>query len=317
MPQASIRVFPFEMSARMHLRRQQTLRRPVTIEGCGLFFGKKVSLTLMPAAADSGIVLERADIHGSPPIPATLEHLEQATRRTIVGIPGVRVEMVEHLLAALSAMRIDNCRVRLNALEPPIGDGSAIHFVEAIDRAGVLTQDEFRTCITAVQTWRVANADGQAWIEISPPSANDTCPAWTYDLDYGDAAIPQQSASCRVTPKSFTQELENMRTFVLEREIQQLRSIGLGLRATPQELLVLRDDGTPIDTCLRATNECARHKLLDMVGDFALLGYDLRATIRGHRSGHNLNHQAAQSILQGLEDGRCRHEHSRSHRSAA
>lgn len=301
----------------MHLRRQQTIRRPVTIEGRGLFFGKKVQLTLMPAAAGSGIVLERADMHSSPPVPATLAHVEQATRRTIVGVPGVRVETVEHLLSALSAMHIDNCRVRLNAIEPPNGDGSAIHFVEAIDRAGVLMQDEFRPCIAVTHPWRVSGPDGQSWIEFSPAAADDSCPEWSYELDYGDSVLGNQVARCRVTPKSFTQELENMRTFVLEREIQQLRSVGLGLQTTPQDLLVLREDGTPIDTCLRAPNECARHKLLDMIGDFALLGCDLHASVRGHRSGHSLNHQAVESILQGLEHGRCRQLHARTHRSAA
>jgi UDP-3-O-[3-hydroxymyristoyl] N-acetylglucosamine deacetylase/UDP-3-O-[3-hydroxymyristoyl] N-acetylglucosamine deacetylase/3-hydroxyacyl-[acyl-carrier-protein] dehydratase len=301
----------------MHLRRQQTLRRPVSLEGRGLFFGKPVSLTLMPAAANNGITFERSDVFPLQTIPATVQHLQQAARRTAVGMAGARVEMIEHLLAALAAMQIDNCRLRLNALEPPCGDGSAIHFVEAIDRAGVLVQDEFRPCIEVVRAWRVSGADDHAWIDISPPDAGATSPAWSYYLDYNDDAIGQQSASCRVTPKSFTLELENMRTFVLEREIEQLRSLGVGLHATPQDLLVIRADGTPVDTSLRAPNECARHKLLDMVGDFALVGCDLHARIHGHRSGHELNHQVAKCILDGLHDGRCRRVQPQVSRAAA
>lgn len=300
----------------MYLRRQQTLRRPVTLEGRGLFHGQPVSLTLMPAAANAGITWERADVSPVRAILATISHLEAATRRTVIGVPGSRVEMIEHLMAALAGMRIDNCRVRLNALEPPCGDGSAIHFVEAIDRAGILMQDEFRPSITAVQTWRVTSDDSRAWIEIAPPPVGDVIPAWTYELDYGNAAIGQQSASCCVTPQTFTRELENMRTFVLEREIAQLQSLELGRHATTQDLLVLRDDGTPVDTSLRAANECARHKLLDMVGDFALLGCDLHATVRACRSGHRLNHQAVQSVLEGLRDGRCRQSHTQVRRAA-
>ncbi len=301
----------------MHPRRQQTLRRPVTIEGRGLFFGHPVRLMLIPAEADSGIVLVRTDISPSCPVPATVQFLEPAQRRTVVGIQDSRVEMIEHLLAALAGMQIDNCRVHLDGREPPSGDGSALHFVEAIDRAGVLTQEEFRPCLTVTQSWRVTGADGDSWIEISPPTPKDAATSWTYDLEYSDQVIPGQSATFHVTPSIFTRELENMRTFVFEREIEQLRSLGLGRHATPRDLLVLQQDGTPVDTVFRAPNECARHKLLDMIGDFALLGCDLHATVRGHRSGHELNHQAVRSILQGLAEGRCRQIQPKSHRSAA
>lgn len=300
----------------MHLRRQQTIRRPATIEGRGLFLGKPVRLTLMPAAAHSGILLVRTDIASKTQIPATSQHLQPAQRRTAVGLDASRVDMVEHLLAALSAMQIDNCQIHLDGPEPPCGDGSALHFVEAIDRAGVLTQDEFRPCIVVTQPWRVTGTDDNSWIDLSPPS-HDEPAEWSYDLDYPGTAIPSQSARCRITPATFTRELENMRTFVFEREIEQLRALGIGLHATSQDLLVLQEDGTPVDTVLRAPDECARHKLLDMIGDFALLGCDLLATINGHRSGHELNHQAVRSILHGLGDGRCRRLQPRSHRSAA
>ncbi|RLS59134.1 MAG: UDP-3-O-acyl-N-acetylglucosamine deacetylase [Planctomycetota bacterium] len=280
----------------MTARRQRTLARPVIIEGFGLFGGADVTMTLLPAPADTGLLFERVDLPGRPQIPARIHCLVPQPRRTILARGTARVEMVEHVLAALAGLWVDNCRIQLDALEPPVGDGSALEIVEAI-LCGEITLQASEVRPARVTTpFRVDQPGERGAIDVSP---GEGCTI-QYDLDYGATVIPAQSFTALITPEEFVREIAFARTFVLESEVALLRARGFGQRATPQNLLVFGPGGV-VDNVLRAPDECARHKLLDCIGDFALAGGLPRGRFHAVQSGHHLNHRVIQGLLGALE----------------
>jgi UDP-3-O-[3-hydroxymyristoyl] N-acetylglucosamine deacetylase/UDP-3-O-[3-hydroxymyristoyl] N-acetylglucosamine deacetylase/3-hydroxyacyl-[acyl-carrier-protein] dehydratase len=202
------------------------------------------------------------------------------------------VAVVEHVLAALAALRVDNCLVRLNAPEPPGCDGSAQPFVDLIDKAGVVRQDAWRPVLTVQECLTVTDTD-DVGVAATPPQRDEYLVG--YILNYGPGPITPQAAQIAVTPDLFRREIANSRTFVLEQEVQALRAAGIGRRATTQHLLVCGAQG-PIENQLRNSTECARHKLLDCIGDFSLIGCDLRGRFVAQRSGHRHNHELIREL---------------------
>ena len=279
----------------MSLMRQRTLSRPVIIEGFGLFGGADVRMTLLPAADNVGLVFERVDLPGRPLIPARIENLVPQPRRTILARGSAHVEMVEHVLAALAGMWIDNCRIQLDAPEPPVGDGSSLEIVEAILHAGISSQSAPRRRVFVHEGFAVSQAGERGQLRATRESH------WViqYDLDYGDTVIRPQSFRAIITPEEFVREVAFARTFVLESEVSMLKARGFGMRATTQNLLVFGKNGV-IDNTLRAPDECARHKLLDCIGDLALCGGMPVGAFHAVQSGHHLNHLTVQRMVQVL-----------------
>jgi UDP-3-O-acyl-N-acetylglucosamine deacetylase len=203
---------------------------------------------------------------------------------------------VEHVLAALAGMRIDNCFVELDAPEPPGLDGSALRFVEALWCGGAALQPA-RRCVYTVDESMVVHHDG-ATLALHPSSGDEL--KISYALDYGpNAPIHRQSCTQTITPESFWNELCCCRTFLLESEAAELRRQGLGARTTPADLLVFGRRG-PIDNRLRFNNEPARHKILDILGDLSLLGHDLRGHVVAYRSGHPLNIELVKTLTRQM-----------------
>ena len=203
--------------------------------------------------------------------------------------------MVEHLLAALYGMQIDNCEIVVSGPEMPAFDGSCQIAVDAIDCAGAIDQDAAQDQLMVTETIRVGNDD--CWIEARPqPNPGDELMSIRYELDYGDGPIGRQTFSTPVDPNRFRREIAPARTFLLEHEAIKLQEQGISNRATFRDLLVYGPTG-PIQNTLRFVDECARHKVLDIVGDLALLGIDLNAEIIAHRSGHKQNTELAASLL--------------------
>ncbi len=278
---------------RLTPRNQRTLISSAIVEGFGYWSGKDVRVEFRPAEPDTGVVFFRDDLPGRTPIPATVHHRIETPRRTTLSSGGATVEMVEHILAALAGLRIDNCEVHANAAEMPGCDGSSLTFVEALQRAGIVEQDAPRTHLVVTETMRVG--DEECWVEASPAARCEL--SLRYRLDYGaDNAIGRETLQLTVTPASFTRELASARTFLLKSEAEWLRSQGLGTRATYRDLLVFDDEG-PIDNELRFENECVRHKTLDLVGDLALAGCDLIGRITAHRTGHRQNAELVRALL--------------------
>lgn len=278
-------------------RYQRTLAAPAEVKGAGFITGARVRARLLPAPADAGVVFRRADLPGSPSIPARADQVTGTQRRTTLGPPGQGITLVEHLLAALAGLRVDNCLVELDGPEPPGLDGSAAGFVAAIQSAGVVLQTA-RRAVWAVSEPVIASAGG-ATIGLHPSDAPGL--RVSYILDYGLLApIARQAHTVEVRPESFVREVASCRTFLTEPEAQALRAQGVGLHLTPADLLVFGRRG-PIDNRPRFADEPARHKVLDMIGDLALCGFDLAGHVVAYRSGHALNVELVRQLTAAAE----------------
>lgn len=278
-------------------RRQQTLARTSTVRGFGLFSGCDAVVEFCPADPDQGIIFERIDLAQPVRIPALIDFIEPQNRCTQISRSGVSVAVIEHVMAALAGLQVDNCTVRINAPEPPICDGSAQPFVEALLQAGIISQDVDRPAVRITDTL-VHMESGHVGIGVQP-ARQDECQIG-FVLDYGPGPIPPQSLSLCITPDTFQKELASCRTFVLESEVRRIRAQGLALRATTKNALVFNDDNGLVGNCLRFPDECVRHKILDCVGDFALLGCDVQGQFTATRSGHRLNHEIIRRIRGAL-----------------
>jgi UDP-3-O-[3-hydroxymyristoyl] N-acetylglucosamine deacetylase len=275
------------------LRHQHTLARPSVVTGFGYWSGRDVRVEFRPAEAGSGITFVRSDLDRPRRIGADVRHRIEVPRRTTLAGDGTQVEMVEHVLAALYGLAIDNCEIWVDAAEMPGLDGSCQPLVEALDAAGQVTQLSPRRRLVVTDVTRVGNDD--TWVEARP--AKSDALAVKYRLDYGsDNPIGRQTIELAVTPQSFRQELAPARTFLMADEADWLRQRGLGTRVSNQDLLVFGPEG-PLDNEMRFENECVRHKALDLVGDLALAGCELVGHFIAHKSGHRLNAELVRVLL--------------------
>jgi len=275
-------------------RSQRTLASAVDVPGIGLITGARVNLRFCPASADAGLSFYRVDQRRPEPIPAIADMVTGTSRRTTLGRGAHSVTLVEHALAALNGMRIDNCRIELDGPEPPGLDGSASRFVEALALAGIVVQSARRGIWTVEQPLVIRH--GNASIGFYP--AQDDQLRLSYLLDYGPGApIAPQAYTESVTPDSFQHRIAFARTFVLEEEAAGLQQQGVGRHLTAGELLVFGKHGL-IENRLRYANEPARHKVLDLIGDLALSGLQLAGRVVAYRSGHPLNVELARTLSQ-------------------
>ena len=271
----------------MKQRSQRTIARSAVVSGVGFLTGADISLRFLPADPGHGIAFRRTDRLYAPPIPALVEYTVPRARRTAIARCGVVVEMIEHVMAALAGLQIDNCLVELDGPEPPGCDGSSLLFAECLLDAGVADQGGARQCLDLRHSVVVQGESSAQSVRGTP--ADDGKLHIEYTLDYGpDCPIEQQHYSVVVTPETFLSQIAFARTFVLEHEAQALRAQGYGKRTTARDLLIFGPQGV-IDNVLRTPDECARHKILDCIGDLALAGCDLAGVVEARRSGHQLN----------------------------
>jgi UDP-3-O-acyl N-acetylglucosamine deacetylase len=279
-------------------RWQRTLQEPVVVEGTGYITGKWSRVRFRPAPPNTGILFQRIDLSEAPVIPARVEQVTGANRRTIIGHAPAQVELIEHVMAALAGLKIDNCVVELTAPEPPGLDGSSLCFVEAIiEEGGVRLQRERRGIFAVSEP--VTITDGRATLTLHP--ADEPGLRVSYLLDYGtQGPIGCHRHSQPVTPERFLHDLAMCRTFLLVGEAETLRQSGIGLNTTAADLLVFGDTGPVGGNRLRYADEPARHKALDIVGDLALFGADLHGHVIGYKSGHALNAMLVRRLVQEL-----------------
>lgn len=276
-------------------RKQTTIANSVSVSGFGFWSGRDIQLKFHPAEENSGIVFVRTDVAGQPRIPAIIQNRINGRRRTSLVANGCTVEMVEHVLAALAGLQVDNCEIHVNRAEMPGCDGSSLAFTEAIAQAQTVSLPSSRSITRVQSTVRVGTDD--SWIQADPVDSDQL--ELVYQLQYPCQAIGAQSYGSIISPEVFAGEIAPARTFVLMEEAQQLQQMGLGKRVTYQDVLVFDETG-PIDNELRFVDECARHKLLDMIGDFSLSGTDLIGKFTAYRSGHRLNSQMVFALLQQI-----------------
>jgi UDP-3-O-[3-hydroxymyristoyl] N-acetylglucosamine deacetylase/3-hydroxyacyl-[acyl-carrier-protein] dehydratase len=278
-------------------RLQRTIARETELRGVGFIHGTDVTMRFRPASADRGVVFVRTDLPERPAVRAHIRHVIPRQRRTTIQQGAASVEMIEHVMAALAGLRIDNCTIEIDAPETPGCDGSSRAFVEALGEAGTVELDRERE--TLVIDRPVAVREGTAVLAAHPGGGEGL--VLGYHLDYGrDSPIGVQSFFVDVSPESFREELAPSRTFLLEAEARALRAAGIGTRATPSDLLIFGEQGV-IDNQLRYPDECVRHKILDMVGDLALLDKDLSGHVVAHRSGHQLNAELVRKLIEAVE----------------
>lgn len=275
------------------LRNQQTLRRATIVEGVGYWSGEAVRVEFRPALANSGVTFVRL-VDGRPErIPVAIEHQVETPRRTSLVCGAARVDMIEHIMAALAGCRVDNCDVWMSRNEAPGCDGSSRAFVDAIQSVGLRQQTATREKLVISKPVRID--DGHVWLQAEPHDRDEL--VIRYELDYGvDGSIVPQIFETPVTPETFHTQLAPARTFLLEREAEQLRSQGIAQHVTFQDLLVFNESG-PIDNALRFDDECARHKALDVLGDLTLAGRDIVGRITAHCSGHRHNAELVRQLL--------------------
>lgn len=274
-------------------RKQQTIADSVSVSGFGYWSGQDVTLEFRPAPVDTGIVFVRHDLIPHVRIEADPAHRVEVPRRTTLRHGTTEVEMVEHVMAALTGMQVDNCEIWTNAAEMPGCDGSAKEFVEALVAVGIVEQAAPRQQLVVRETIRLG--DDSAWIEARPAPT----PRFQvgYRLDYRPhSVIGRQSLDLEITPRSFRESLAESRTFMFKSEADVLRGMGLGQRVTAADLLVFDEDGL-IGNELRFDDECVRHKILDVVGDLGMIGCELVGDVVAYRSGHSLNARLAKALL--------------------
>lgn len=266
-------------------RFQRTIRKPVEIRGHGYRTGAAIRVRFRPASADTGIVFVRDDLPGSEPVPATADRVTGTNRRTTLGHPPAQVEMVEHVLAALHALRIDNCVIEIDGPELPGLDGSSRDFVGILHAAGLRIQKASRSIWGVTEPITVS--DGRGTLTLYP--SEDLQLKVSYLLDYGpQSPLSSQRQTAVVSPEGFVNDVACCRTFLLEAEAEALKRQGFGRNTSPSDLLVFGLRG-PIGNHLRFADEPARHKILDIMGDLALFGLDLCGHVVGCKSGHALN----------------------------
>jgi len=259
---------------------RQTIRSPISLEGVGLHLGVACRLTFEPAATGSGVSFRRTDLADAAPVPALVERAVLSERRTQLGSGPAALHTVEHVLAAVAALGVDDLTILMDGPEPPILDGSARPFYDALVTAGVVPNQGRAEYLELTEPVRVI--DGESVYEAHP--ARGLSLAVT--IDFPHPTIGRQAIECEVTRDSFARELSGARTFGFVREVEALRAKGLIQGASTENAVVLDDAGIVAGQALRWPDEFVRHKAMDCVGDLALAGRRVRARVVAHKPSH-------------------------------
>src|SRR5438445_9806692 len=269
---------------------QHTVSKTASFSGTALHTGEKVTLKLHPAPADHGIKFKRKDLQDEPTIDAKIENLKTVERATTIGEGSVRVHTVEHVLAALWAMGIDNAIVEMDANEPPIGDGSAQAYVDLIKKAGIIAQEEPRKFFDVRDTVYVESKTGALLILVPDGKFRISC------TQAGPNNQFTQFLSMEVTPAVFEREIAPARTFVYYEDVKPLMDKNLIKGGSLENAIVVRGDAVLSKEPLRFADEFVRHKILDIIGDLALVGRRIRGHAVAVKPGHAANAELARSI---------------------
>ena len=277
------------------MRNQQTLANSATCSGVGLHSGHPVTMTLRPAPPDTGVVFVNRNGKAGASLTASIEHLVPTELCTAISGNGFQVKTIEHVLAALAGLEVDNVYVDVTAGEVPVMDGSAGPFVRLIQAAGVAPQNRRQQYLKIMAPIEVS--EGSKRVRIEPSSA----PRITYSIHYDHPLIKTQTYQYDCSANAFERHVADARTFGFLHEVQALWARGLGQGGTLENTVVLSEDGIVNGTGLRFSNEFVRHKVLDLIGDIALLGVPFIGHLVAERSGHALHTRLVTQILEQPE----------------
>ncbi|HET9844434.1 MAG TPA: UDP-3-O-acyl-N-acetylglucosamine deacetylase [Nitrospira sp.] len=273
------------------MRLQQTVANPVSCRGIGLHTGKPVTLTIRPAPIETGIVFVNRNGHAGASLAASVDHLVATELCTAIGGNGFQVKTIEHILAALAGLNVDNAYVDIDASEAPVMDGSSAPFVRLIESAGVVSQNRRRSFLKMTRPLEIV--DGSRRIRIEPSST----PRITYTIHYNHPLIQTQTYAYEHSSRAFASDIAGARTFGFLQEVEAMWARGLGRGGNLENTVVLSQDGILNESGLRFTDEFVRHKILDLIGDFSLLGLPFIGHLIADRSGHALHTRLVKQIL--------------------
>ena len=258
---------------------QKTIKKAASFSGVGLHTGDETTIVFKPAPPDTGAVFIRTDLPERPHIKADVAHVVDVSRGTTIGLDGVRVLTIEHVLAAFAGLGIDNIYAEVNASEAPVGDGSASPFVEVLSEAEIVEQDRVRKEVRI--THPIAyERDGVSLMALPADRLK-----LSYTIEYGHPALDSQYASFAIDPSAFVREIAPARTFCFLHDVEQLKALGLIKGGSIENAIVIGDEGI-LNDGLRFNDEFARHKILDLLGDLVLLGDPLIAHVVAIKAGH-------------------------------
>ncbi|SNB46333.1 UDP-3-O-acyl-N-acetylglucosamine deacetylase [Geobacter sp. DSM 9736] len=270
---------------------QQTIKNKVSFTGIGLHSGADTTITLRPAEAGTGIIFHRTDLAPAVSIEATAENVVNTRLSTTIGKHGAVVATIEHLMAALRGCGIDNAHIDINGPEVPIMDGSATHFMEAIRKAGTATLSKSRKFLVIKKPITIIEGDKK--ISVIPSRYFKV----TFDMSFNHPAVPSQTKHLVFDEETFSGEYAPARTFGFLAEVEMLKANGLARGGSLENAVVIGDNGVINEEGLRYDDEFVRHKILDSVGDLALLGHYFFGHVKACKSGHDLNHKLVMEIL--------------------
>ncbi|MEO8188199.1 MAG: UDP-3-O-acyl-N-acetylglucosamine deacetylase [Burkholderiaceae bacterium] len=272
--------------------KQRTLKQIARSVGIGLHSGTKVKLALRPAAADTGVVFRRIDVDPPIDIPLKPENVVDTRMATTIGLGDVKVATIEHLMSALAGLGIDNCYVDVDAPEIPIMDGSAASFVFLIQAAGISELNAPKKFARVVKT--VEFRDGDAWARLEPYFGFKL----KFSIAFNHPAIDatEQIVEVDFARDSYIKEVSRARTFGFVNDVEALRKAGLAIGGSFENAIVMDEYRVLNADGLRAGDEIAKHKMLDAIGDLAVLGYPLIGSYVAHKSGHAINNRLLRAL---------------------
>lgn len=270
---------------------QHTINRTVQISGVGLHTGKVITLALRPAPAGTGVVFHRSENDRIVSIEAISANVVDTRLATVIGKDGLTVSTVEHILAASSALGVDNLHIDIDGPEVPVLDGSAAPFVHLLRSAGLRQLNQRRKFLQILKPLMVV--DGDKWVRLIPSRfLRITC-----DIAFDHPCISAQSRTFKSTPEHFVAEIASARTFGFLREVEYLKANGLARGGSLENAVVIGEDRILNPEGLRYPDEFVRHKILDALGDFSLAGYPILGHIKANKPGHDLNHRMVSTLL--------------------
>jgi UDP-3-O-[3-hydroxymyristoyl] N-acetylglucosamine deacetylase len=276
-------------------RYQYTVKKPISCCGIGLHSGKPINLTILPAEENTGVKFIRSDLGRKAMVPAYMNRVVNTMLATTIAEDDVKVATTEHLMAALSGMGIDNAVVEIDEAEIPIMDGSAGPFVRLLKKAGSQRQKATKKLLKI--TKELTFGEGEKKIRILPYNGfKITC-----EIDFPHNLIKKQTYSVNISPRRFAEEIASARTFGFINEVEKLRENGLALGGSLDNAIVIDDYGVLNEEGLRYADEFVRHKILDLIGDLALLGCHMHGHVIAYKSGHEQHLKLMQEIAANPE----------------
>ncbi len=270
---------------------QRTIARNVALSGTGVHSGKKTNLTIRPAQENHGIKFKRVDLPGTQDIPALFKLVVDTSLATVLGTNGAIVSTIEHLMASFAGLGIDNALVEVDDYEMPIMDGSAREFTQALSAAGVVEQERPKHFIIVKKPIEVT--EGDKFVRVLP----EPCFRISCSIDFDHPLIGVQELTYDRAKNNFEQEISRARTFGFIKDLELLKKFSLGKGGSLDNAIVIDNDKILNEGGLRYPDEFVRHKLLDSLGDFSLLGMPIQGHIITHKSGHTLNHLFIKKFL--------------------